>query len=407
LKRLLAIAAILLLASPSHAEFTGNYVTDWSLTSPSSSTLVSHIDDAMREVKRAVVNDVPTPILHPTIYGSSYNQRVTGGSTGKTVYDLIAGLNGAQGTIMLVGDRTATRDYKFDLSAAYDIPANVTFIVMEGARITGGTGAYDLNIKGAFWAGRYEILGSGNTRLDFQDARVSETCSEWWADDNITTAAITGSSGKRLTNKDAYKNTTASTSSLTIDATYPVHNITLTATVTSVTLRGATVAGQLLTLRIYQSTANAYTITGWPATLKFTDGYQVNPSTGAVDTLQFVYDGSNWWQVGVTGRNVTYGSVEFKCTSNCTIAATQQGHDVIITNRDSSGNIDMVLPLAKKGMRLAIYNVGGNNIVVYRQSSDTFYYIVDDKSATGYTLAARGSAMFCYAPWDGYWQCGQ
>jgi hypothetical protein len=94
--------------------------------------------------------------------------------------------------------------------------------------------------------------------------------------------------------------------------------------------------------------------------------------------------------------------------NDCVLPATAQGSDVIITNRNAGGATWASLPLAKKGMRLAFYNVAGSGWTLYRSGSDTLYYTTTDYSVTGWAgLNAKGTAAFCYAPWDAYWQCGQ
>jgi len=59
------------------------------------------------------------------------------------------------------------------------------------------------------------------------------------------------------------------------------------------------VTGQILTLVLtHDGTANAYTIT-WNAAFKRAGGAFANTNTAnAVDTIHFVYNGTNWYEIG-------------------------------------------------------------------------------------------------------------
>ena len=90
---------------------------------------------------------------------------------------------------------------------------------------------------------------------------------------------------------------TSSSGAVTFDfATGNIAKITLSENITSITLSNAA-AGDVLEIWITQA-AGGYTVTGWPAAVKWSGGgtaYTASTTNGAVDIIMLRYDGTNYF----------------------------------------------------------------------------------------------------------------
>ncbi len=82
-------------------------------------------------------------------------------------------------------------------------------------------------------------------------------------------------------------------------AVAPFQSMTLTGNVTGVTMSNG-IVGKTLTIKITQDGTGGYTVSGWPASMKWDANTApvFSAAANAVSSITVQYDGTNWWQIG-------------------------------------------------------------------------------------------------------------